>query len=190
MERKRKVIGIDPGGTGGISLFDVEDPDSYDVIPMPADNELVAMTLKKLFERWEVVLVACEKSQSMPGNAAQSMYNYGEHNGYIKAVCVVCGVPIVLFTSQTWQKTVTGLVPPDKPKKPDMKGMSKVEIKAAEKAHKAALASRRKKIKSNSLTIARQRYPKVADKIKHANKDGLADALHIGRYGLSIYKER
>lgn len=183
----RKVMGIDPGGTGGISLHGVDDG-SYDVIAMPSSNEEAALTIQRLSKRWDIVLAVIERVQSMPKNAAASMLTYGKHAGFLEAACLLCGIPLRGIVPQTWQKTVTGLLG-ERPKAPDMKGMGKEELKAAKKAHDSALARHRKDTKKRSIQIAKQRYPKVAGKLKNADTDGLADALHIGRYGLTLYRE-
>lgn len=190
MDKPRVVLGIDPGVTGGIALHGVDDPSRYSVMPMPEGNEEIAATIRRLSRRWDIVLACCEKSQSMPGNAAATMFTYGEHNGFLKCALFMLGIPVLLVTPQKWQKTVSGLIPSDpRPKKPDMRGMTKDEIKNVEKNHKKALAARRRNIKSNSLKTAKQRYPQCVSVLKHKNKDGLADALHIGRYGVTIFKE-
>lgn len=189
MDKPRVVLGVDPGVTGGISLHGVDDG-NYSVMAMPEGNEEIAATFRRLAQRWDIVMVCCEKSQSMPGNAAATMFTYGEHNGFLKCACFMLDIPMHLVTPQKWQKTVSGLIPSEpRPKKPDTKGMTKQEKKNVESNHKKALAARRRKIKSNSLKTAKQRYPKCVDRLKHKNKDGLADALHIGRYGVTIFKE-
>lgn len=184
---RRKVMGIDPGVTGGISLHGVDDG-SYSVIAMPESNEEAALTIQRLSRRWEIVLAVIERVQSMPTNAATAMLTYGKHAGYLEAACLLSNIPLRDITPQTWQKTVIGLLG-ERPKAPDMKGMNKGEIDNAKKLHKQALATHRKGTKQRSIQIAKQRYPLVASKLSAQNKDGLADALHIGRYGLTLYRE-
>ena len=182
-----KVMGIDPGVTGGISLHGVEDG-SYDVIAMPATNEEAALTIQRLSRRWEIVLAVIERVQSMPDNAATTMLTYGKHAGFLEAACLLSAIPLRGITPQTWQKTVTGLLG-ERPKPPDLKSLGRAELQEAQKAHKKLLAQHRKETKKRSIQIAKQRYPNVAGKMKTQDKDGLADALHIGRYGLTLYRE-
>lgn len=185
--RKLRVMGIDPGLTGGISIFGVDDG-SYAVIAMPHSNEEIALTIQRLSQRWEIVMAGIERVQSMPNNAAAGMLSYGKHSGFIECACLLCGIPLRNFVPMSWQKTVTGLLA-ERPKPADKKGLSKAQISEIEKAHKTALARHRKDTKARSIQIAKQRYPLVAKQLGAQNKDGLADALHIGRYTLTLYRE-
>lgn len=184
---KLRVMGIDPGVTGGISLFGVEDG-SYAVIAMPQSNEEVALTIQRLAQRWNIVMAGIERVQSMPNNAAAAMLSYGKHSGFIECACLLLNIPLRSFVPMSWQKTVTGLLA-ERPKPPDKKGIAKALLADAEKAHKAALAAHRKATKGRSIQIAKSRYPNCARQLGAQNKDGLADALHIGRYTLSLYRE-
>lgn len=181
MERVRIVLGIDPGRTGGIVLLGLDD-DREAVIPMPESDDLLPDVFKPLVTRFTIVGCALEKAQPMPRDGAVSAFNYGKHAGYIEATLHIYGIPIYNVTPRQWQKTVTGLIPGTAPKKPDMSAMNAKERKAAEKAHTAALASRRRDIKNNSRRLARERHPQSAHYFKRVKDDGLADAMHLCEY--------
>lgn len=182
-----RVMGIDPGVTGGISLHGVDDG-SYAVIAMPASNEEVALTIQRLAKRWTIVMAGIERVQSMPNNAAAAMLSYGKHAGFIECACLLCGIPLRSFVPMSWQKTVTGLLA-ERPKAPDKKGLDKKRLAEVEKAHKVVLARHRKDTKARSIQIAKQRYPDCAKQLRLVSNDGLADALHIGRYTVTLYRE-
>lgn len=93
----KNYLGIDPGAKGGLALVD-DNGKIIEIMPMPS-IDVFADTL----ERWKPKHVAIEKSQSLPGNAANRMFSYGVHNGELRGVLVALQIPFTLLAPKFWQ---------------------------------------------------------------------------------------
>ena len=98
-----RIIGIDPGLSGGIASLD--DLKIYDIFDMPIMSEgkknknqlnsaqLVNIINKHVLKK-ENTFVIVEQVSAMPGQGVTSMFNFGQTFGSIKGICAALGLPI------------------------------------------------------------------------------------------------
>ena len=98
-----RIIGIDPGLSGGIAILD--DLKIYDIFDMPIMSEgkknknqlnsaqLVNILNKHVLKK-ENTFVIVEQVSAMPGQGVTSMFNFGQTFGSIKGICAALGLPI------------------------------------------------------------------------------------------------
>ena len=108
-----RIIGIDPGLSGGIAVLD--DLKIYDIFDMPIMSEgkknknqlnsaqLVNIINKHILEN-EDTFVIVEQVSAMPGQGVTSMFNFGQSFGSIKGICAALGLPITLVRPSKWKK--------------------------------------------------------------------------------------
>lgn len=99
----RKIIGIDPGKAGGISVYSCDDKKIIEVIKMPeTPRELLAFL--KIYKNNSVCYL--ERVQGIPGNGAASMFNFGRGFGHLEMALLALSIPFSVITPQKWQKTL------------------------------------------------------------------------------------
>ena len=98
-----KIIGIDPGLSGGIAVL--ENKRVLSIFDMPVMSEgkknkrqlnsaqLVTIIKENIQSNDEVVVVV-EQVNAMPGQGVTSMFNFGQTFGAIKGVCAALELPI------------------------------------------------------------------------------------------------
>ena len=108
-----RIIGIDPGLSGGIAILD--DLKIFDIYDMPIMSEgkknknqlnsaqLVNLLKKNIIENEEVSVVV-EQVNAMPGQGVTSMFNFGQTFGAIKGVCAALELPIFFVRPSKWKK--------------------------------------------------------------------------------------
>lgn len=96
------IIGIDPGKAGGIAILSL-DGRELKYIPMAEGFEL-ADFLDEFKLMHEIVRVYIEKSQSMTGNSAKSMFTYGVGFGKILGVLETLKISYDLIPPLKWQR--------------------------------------------------------------------------------------
>ena len=108
-----KIIGIDPGLSGGIAVL--ENNKVLDIFDMPVmaegkknKRQLNSAQLVKLIKdnisKNEEVSVVVEQVNAMPGQGVTSMFNFGQTFGAIKGVCAALGLPIFFVRPAKWKK--------------------------------------------------------------------------------------
>ena len=108
-----KIIGIDPGLSGGIAVL--ENNKVLDIFDMPVMSEgkknkrqLNSAQLVKLIKdnisKNEEVSVVVEQVNALPGQGVTSMFNFGQTFGAIKGVCAALGLPIFFVRPAKWKK--------------------------------------------------------------------------------------
>ena len=90
-----RIIGIDPGLSGGIAILD--DLKVFDIFDMPVmsegkknKNQLNSAQLVNIIKKHIVsgdTFVIVEQVGAMPGQGVTSMFNFGQTFGSIKGVC-------------------------------------------------------------------------------------------------------
>ena len=89
------VIGIDPGISGAISVFDWKTRSLLEVIDMPTlevdsgktkKRHINAVSLANYLEGFTDTHVVIEKVGAMPGQGVTSMFNFGRSAGIIEGV--------------------------------------------------------------------------------------------------------
>ena len=108
-----RIIGIDPGLSGGIAILD--DLKIYDIFDMPIMSEgkknknqlnsaqLVNIINKHVLKK-ENTFVIVEQVNAMPGQGVTSMFNFGQTFGAIKGVCAALNLPIFFVRPSKWKK--------------------------------------------------------------------------------------
>ena len=108
-----KIIGIDPGLSGGIAVL--ENNKVLSIFDMPVMSEgkknkrqLNSAQLVKLIQdnisKNEEVSVVVEQVNAMPGQGVTSMFNFGQTFGAIKGVCAALSLPIFFVRPAKWKK--------------------------------------------------------------------------------------
>ena len=108
-----KIIGIDPGLSGGIAVL--ENNRVLSIFDMPVMSEgkknkrqlnsaqLVSL-IKENIKPSEDVTIVVEQVNAMPGQGVTSMFNFGQTFGAIKGVCAALGLPIFFVRPSKWKK--------------------------------------------------------------------------------------
>lgn len=99
------VIGIDPGGKGGIGwIDDTLTKGNVDVRPMPETPKQIFDLLHGIVEDEVEVHAFLEKAQSFPKQGIASAYNYGHHNGFLEGALTALAIPYTLVKPNVWMK--------------------------------------------------------------------------------------
>ena len=108
-----KIIGIDPGLSGGIAIL--ENNRVLNMFDMPVMSEgkknkrqlnsaqLVSL-IKENIKSGEDIAVVVEQVNAMPGQGVTSMFNFGQTFGAIKGVCAALEFPIFFVRPSKWKK--------------------------------------------------------------------------------------
>ena len=151
-----RIIGIDPGLSGGIAILD--DLKIFDVFDMPImsegkknKNQLNSAQLVNIIKKNIVsgnTFVIVEQVSAMPGQGVTSMFNFGQTFGSIKGICAALNLPIFYVRPAKWKKHF-------------------------ELINSSKDASRTKVI---------EMYPSISDSLSRKKDVNKADAILIARY--------
>ena len=152
-----RIIGIDPGLSGGIAILD--DLKIFDVFDMPImsegkknKNQLNSAQLVNIIKKHTLsngdTFVIVEQVSAMPGQGVTSMFNFGQTFGSIKGICAALGLPIFYVRPAKWKKHF-------------------------ELINSSKDASRTKVI---------EMYPSISDRLSKKKDVNKADAILIARY--------
>ena len=107
-----RIIGIDPGLSGGIAILD--DLKIFDLFDMPImsegkknKNQLNSAQLVNIIKKHIILgktFVIVEQVSAMPGQGVTSMYNFGQTFGSIKGICAALNLPIFYVRPAKWKK--------------------------------------------------------------------------------------
>ena len=107
-----RIIGIDPGLSGGIAILD--DLKVFDFFDMPImsegkknKNQLNSAQLVNIIKKHIVsgnTFVIVEQVSAMPGQGVTSMFNFGQTFGSIKGICAALNLPIFYVRPAKWKK--------------------------------------------------------------------------------------
>ena len=158
-----RIIGIDPGLSGGIAVLD--DLKIYDIFDMPImsegkknKNQLNSAQLVNIINEHvlknEDTFVIVEQVSAMPGQGVTSMFNFGQSFGLIKGICSAMQLPIHFVRPTKWKKYFN-LINTSKD------------------------ASR-----SRAIEI----FPRISEKLKRKKDSNKADAILIASYYYNTYK--
>lgn len=157
----RYIIGIDPGLSGALALFSLNEDGSLTlnaVMDMPTQSNLKGkgrvVDLFKLREMFsflegEVECVYIEAVISRPTEAPTAAFKFGQMAMAPEAMAVAFNMKVRPVWPQMWKKAA-GLINKDK---------------------------------SASLALARQEFPHLTDRFKFKVNEGRAEAALIGYYG-------
>ena len=108
-----RIIGIDPGLSGGIAILD--DNKVKDLFDMPVmsdgkknkrqlNSALLVKLIKDNIKNLEDTIMVVEQVNAMPGQGVTSMFNFGQTFGAIKGICAALGLPIFFVRPAKWKK--------------------------------------------------------------------------------------
>lgn len=96
------IIGIDPGQRGGVAVLTEQGAVVF-AYAMPIIETFID-EMRNTLSSDPFTFVFIEKAQSMPGNKAASMFNYGTHFGEMLGVLKTLQIPHELVHPRTWSK--------------------------------------------------------------------------------------
>ena len=152
-----RIIGIDPGLSGGIAIL--EDNKVKEMFDMPVmsdgkknkrqlNSALLAQLIKENIKNIEDTTIVVEQVNAMPGQGVTSMFNFGQTFGAIKGICAALNLPIFFVRPAKWKK------------------------------HFELINSS----KDASRTKAIEMYPSFAEKLSKKKDVNKSDAILIARY--------
>jgi crossover junction endodeoxyribonuclease RuvC len=151
-----RVLGVDPGLTGAIALWDTA-IDGLLLRDMPVGStakatrrEVVPEWLAQLIREYEPDLAWLEQVSAMPKQGVSSVFSFGCSYGMARGVLAALAIPTHLVTPAVWKRAL-GL--------------------GSDKSHSRALAAR---------VFARH-----AGEFARVRDDGRAEAALLTHYGLS-----
>jgi crossover junction endodeoxyribonuclease RuvC len=105
-----RIVGIDPGLSGGLALVDggalIECVVAPTVVVKAAKREYDADALVALFRRFSPDHVFLEKAQAMPGQGVSSMFSIGLGYGLYRGILAALKIPYTLTHPKSWQKVM------------------------------------------------------------------------------------
>ena len=108
-----KIIGIDPGLSGGIAILEDNVIKVLFDMPVMSDGKknkrqlnsaLLVRLIKDNIKDTEDTVMVVEQVNAMPGQGVTSMFNFGQTFGAIKGICAALGLPIFLVRPAKWKK--------------------------------------------------------------------------------------
>jgi len=109
------VIGIDPGISGAIAVFDWYTKKLVEIIDMPTlevesgktkKRHISAVSLANYLVGFTDTHVVIERVGALPGNGSVSMFNFGRSAGIIEGVVAALEMPNTYVTPAAWTKAV------------------------------------------------------------------------------------
>ena len=109
------VIGIDPGISGAIAVFDWYTKKLVEIIDMPTlevesgktkKRHISAVSLANYLVGFTDTHIVIEKVGAMPGQGVTSMFNFGRSAGIIEGVVAALEMPNTYVTPAAWTKAV------------------------------------------------------------------------------------
>ena len=160
-----RICGIDPGFSGGMTIFD--DNNILECIIMPIEektngkNKINGKAISDFLKKYNVDIVFLEHVHAFAGQGRTSIWNFGEGVGMVKGVCECLGIEYTEISPQRWKKKILG------------------DLYSHED-------------KSGAINFVKDKFPQInilktaRCKIPH---DGKADSICIGYYGVLINQE-
>ena len=152
-----RIIGIDPGLSGGIAILENNKVKEMFDMPVMSDgkknkrqlnNALLVQLVKDNIKDIEDTVMVVEQVNAMPGQGVTSMFNFGQTFGAIKGICAALSLPIFFVRPAKWKKHF-------------------------ELINSSKDASRTKVI---------EMYPSIAEKLSKKKDVNKSDAILIARY--------
>ena len=108
-----RIIGIDPGLSGGIAVLDNSKVIKLFDMPVMPDGKknkrqlnsaLLVKLIKENIKNYEDTVMVVEQVNAMPGQGVTRMFNFGQTFGAIKGICAALGLPIFFVRPAKWKK--------------------------------------------------------------------------------------
>ena len=107
------IFGIDPGGSGAISIL--ENKKVIEVFDMPTmidgkknkrqvNGSQVTNIIKEKLNSDKEIIVVVEHVNAMPGQGVTSMFNFGQSFGILKGMCSAMQLPMYFIRPAKWKK--------------------------------------------------------------------------------------
>lgn len=97
-----KILGIDPGITGGIAFVHGDKLEAFD-IPSVA-GEVDVDEVWRLIRNAEPQMAVIEMASSRPGQGVSSTFKYGAAYGALQACVIACEIPLHRIAAHKWKK--------------------------------------------------------------------------------------
>lgn len=161
-----KVLGIDPGKSGGLAIY--EDRSSPVATPMPITGKEIDFFgiiswAREMITDWTaedaIDFAVIEKVGAMPGQGVVSMFSFGFSTGGMHGLMAGLGIPRRIVHPRTWKTLV-------------LAGTAKDKDAAVSHVVKAYP-------KTNILATSKSRKPHL----------GMVDAICIAEWGWRTFKE-
>lgn len=157
----KTVIGVDPGKSGALAAMREDGTVTFLIMPI-IDNEIDITSISKWISNI-IVDMTCrplysviEKVHSMPQQGVASTFSFGYNTGVLHGILGTLAVPRLVVSPQSWQKSI---------------------LKDTNRDKGIAIAYVMRMYPELDIT------PTIRSKKPHS---GVADAICIARYGLSI----
>lgn len=105
-------VGIDPGKSGGICVYDTDD-NTVDFVKMPSTIHDIVTQLVCIKNGYRDVKVVLEKVHSMPGQGVASTFTFGQGYGQLQGMIAALGLQCIEVIPNKWMKCI-GTMPKDK----------------------------------------------------------------------------
>ena len=119
MTQPHRILGIDPGLSGGLSLLEIAGGTmlSLAAVPMPTvslnkKGEIDLAALGALLTEWRPSVCSIEEQQAMPRQGVSSTFRTGYNYGLLRGFIHARGIPINPVRPATWKASIG--VPSDK----------------------------------------------------------------------------
>ncbi len=156
----RKVLGIDPGKTGGISIIDEQFNliacFAMPVLKVDGKSSVDAKAIHAILSEYTIDLAVVEKVGARPGQGVTSMFSFGDSYGTARAIAETHAAKTIYARPQEWRGFQS------------LSGLSKEQI--AEIAFEVFQAA--------------EIYGKPRKDKPPAIRDGISDSLMIAKYGV------
>ena len=99
----RRVVGIDPGITGALAMF--EGGRLAEVVDMPVNGSRVdGAELRDIFLDWLPDVVYLEDVHAMVKNGVVASFSLGYNTGVVTGVVHTLTIPLVRVSAQAWKR--------------------------------------------------------------------------------------
>jgi len=108
----RRILGIDPGISGGLAVVEITDsaaPQLIDAIDIPvvgvgAKERVDVTAIRNFIDRHKPIRALIERAQAMPKQGASSGFKYGRAVGAIEAAIILCSIPVEIVEPSAWKR--------------------------------------------------------------------------------------
>lgn len=103
-----RVLGVDPGATGALALWDT-DLDALAVVDMPiavvqGRKQLSDQMLAAILAQWSPDCAYIERVHAMPKQGVTSSFSFGTAYGLVRGILAGMKVPYHLITPNEWKR--------------------------------------------------------------------------------------
>jgi crossover junction endodeoxyribonuclease RuvC len=107
-----RVLGIDPGITGGLSIVEMTDgaaPVLVETIDIPvtgsgAKERVDVAGIRNFIEAHHPARALIERAGAMPKQGIASTFKYGRATGAIEAAITLCSIPVEIIEASAWKR--------------------------------------------------------------------------------------